>query len=253
MNKDQIIRVMIVDDEPLARRGVKQALTACPEAEIIGEAGDAQAALPMIEKLSPDVVFLDIEMPGVSGLELAALITGPLVVFVTAFDEYAVAAFEARALDYLLKPIDPDRFELMWSEVLSRLEAGTLKEAGFAPHDLQKLNQSRGKPARLVLRENDSLTIVPLNSLIWIEAADNYVVLHTRTNDHLWRRSLVALEAELESSGFVRVHRSAIIRVDEVVEIKLRERGDFTAVLSNGNEVVGSRRYRKNFLEILEG
>ncbi len=252
MNERNAVRVVVVDDEILARRGVVQLLANYPESELVGEAGDAQSALPLIEKLTPDVVFLDVEMPGVSGLELANLISGPLVVFVTAFDAYAVAAFEARALDYLLKPVDPDRFEQTWASVVQRLAAGGAPASVFAPQEMMAINRDRGVPARLVISGADGLNVIPLDSLIWVEAADNYVELHTRSGRHLWRRSLAALETEIGPAGFVRIHRSALVRIAEVREVKKRERGDFAVVLSNAVEVAGSRRYRQQFLAVLE-
>ncbi len=246
------VRVAVVDDEPLARRGVIQLLAAYPEAVVVGEAGDAMTALPLIEKQKPDIVFLDIEMPGVSGLELATLIDGPLVVFVTAYDAYAVAAFEARALDYLLKPVDPARFDLMWSEAMARRSTHTQATGGLDQEALQDLLRERGAPTRLVLRTGEGLVVVPLETLVWVEAADNYVELHTRDGRHLWRHSLAALETQIGPAGFVRVHRSALVRVAEVSEVRTGDRGDFVVVMSSGAEVSGSRRYRQKFLAALE-
>jgi len=251
MTEGQDLKVVVVDDEPLARRGVIQLLAKQTDVEFVGEAGDAQAALRVIATTQPDVVFLDIEMPGISGLELAALIEGPLVVFITAFDEYAVAAFEARALDYLLKPVDPVRFQKMWDLVRSRHAAGQSPVA--LNHELvSELNQQRGVPERLVIPNSDKLNVVLLSSVLWVESADNYVVVHAEDRRYMWRRSLADLASQYQSAGLVRIHRSALVQLAAVDEVNSKERGDFVVVLSNGDKVDGSRRYRTAFLASLK-
>ena len=256
MSEPRKMRAVIVDDEPLARRGVRQHLARHPDVTVVGEAGDGESAVALIARESPDLVFLDIEMPGISGLEVAACLDPqalPVLVFVTAYDAYAVEAFEVEAFDYLLKPVDPDRFDATLDRVRRRLQAGA--PAGVAPELAALLRRLRGRDqaARLVLREAGSVKILPLADIDVVEAAGNYVQLHCGPESHLWRRSLSGVESELPPDVFVRVHRSALVRVAAIRELKTRPRGDFLLVLASGREVPGSRRHQAQVLALLEG
>jgi len=252
MTTREPLRAVIVDDEPLARQGVRQQLERHAEVTVVGEAGDGEAAIAVIEGTAPDLVFLDIEMPGLSGLEVVRCLEMPalpLVIFVTAYDQYAVEAFGACALDYLLKPIDPERFDATLARVRERV-------GGEMAPDLRGLSADigrRGRRPRLVIREGGNLKIVPVAEIEWVEAADNYVVLHTEGGRHLWRRSLSGVEEELAGCGFVRAHRSSLVRVEAVRELRSGERGDFVLVLASGVQVKGSRRFRDGVVEALGG
>lgn len=250
------IRVVVVDDEPLARRGVIRELARHPEIEVVAECGDGCAAVEVIEREHPDLVLLDVEMPGIDGLEVVDAVgpeSMPVTVFVTAYDHYALDAFRAHAVDYVLKPLDPVRFD----EAIRRAQ-DLLTRSGLA--DLRRRVEALGEEVarrrdtirRFVVRERGRILFVPLDDVDRLSAADNYVRLHAGPHHHLVRGTLVALLGRLPGGDFVRVHRSHAVRVDRIVEIEPTGRGDFRVVLRNGDEVVGSRRYREELDRLLD-
>ncbi len=256
MTGTEFLRAVIIDDEPLARRGLHQHLRRHSDVEMIGEAGDGPSAVDLIANSDPDLAFLDIAMPGMSGLEVAAALDPaalPTLVFVTAYDQYAVDAFEIQAFDYLLKPIDPDRFDQTMERVRrkARAEAGRDHSQDFSA--LLRRMRARETAPRLVLREAGALKILPLAEIDLVETAGNYVELHCGAERHLWRRTLTGLEAELPSHAFVRVHRSTLVRVEAIRELHPRPHGDFELTLAGGRKVAGSRRYRESVRNRLEG
>jgi two-component system LytT family response regulator len=227
------IRTLIVDDEPLARSNLAILLRADPEIEIVNECGSGAEAVTEIRKTNPDLVFLDVQMPECDGFDVLELLgqdMPPAVVFVTAYDQYALRAFEAGALDYLLKPFDNARFE----RALERAK--------------QKITHGRGLPGkleRLAIKSSGQVAFVKVAEIDWIEAADYYACLHVGTKTHLLRRSMAELERELAPDTFCRVHRSTIVNLDRVRGLKLREDGEYEVQLENGIRLPLSRKYRR--------
>jgi two-component system LytT family response regulator len=227
------IRTLVVDDEPLARSNLSVLLRFDPEIEIVGECGSGSEALAQIRQAKPDLVFLDVQMPECDGfdvLELLGMALPPAVVFVTAYDQYALRAFEAGALDYLLKPFDDARFD----RALTRAK--------------ERITQSRqlpGKSERLVIKGTRQVLFIKITDVDWIEAADYYACLHVGTKTHFLRRRMAELEQELDGDVFCRIHRSSIVNLDRVQRLDLNEDGEYGVLLDNGTRLRLSRRYRK--------
>jgi two-component system LytT family response regulator len=227
------IRALVVDDEPLARSNLTVLLRLDPEIEIVSECGSGMEALTEIRNKKPDLVFLDVQMPECDGfdvLELLGRALPPAVVFVTAYDQYALRAFEAGALDYLLKPFDNARFD----RALDRAK--------------EKITHGRNLPRkmeRLAIKNAGQVSFLKISEIDWIEAADYYACLHVGTRTHLLRRSLSELDQELDQTVFCRIHRSAIVNLDRVQGLKLNEDGEYAVLLDNGSRLRLSRRYRK--------
>jgi len=212
-----------VDDEPLARSNLSVLLRLDPDIEIAGECGSGTEALAEIRSTSPDLVFLDVQMPECDGFDVLELI------FVTAYDQYALRAFEAGALDYLLKPFDNARFNLALHRAKERIRNG---------------KASLGKRERLAIKSAGQVSFVKISEIDWIEAADYYASLHVGTKTHLLRRSMSELDQELDPTIFCRIHRSAIVNLDRVRSLKLNEDGEYEVLLDNGAHLRLSRRYR---------
>ncbi len=230
------IRALIVDDEPLARSNLSVLARRHPEIEIVGECGSGMEALSEIRSAKPDLVFLDVQMPECDGFDVLELLGGdlpPAVIFVTAYDQYALRAFEAGALDYLLKPFDDSRFELAVSRAQQRIGAG------------RGQNHPR-KLERLAIKSAGQVSFVKVSEIDWIEAADYYACLHVGSKSHLLRRSMAELEQDLDPTIFCRVHRSSIVNLERVRGLKLSEDGEYDVLLDNGARIRLSRRYRKN-------
>jgi two-component system LytT family response regulator len=225
-----LIRTMIVDDEPLARKSLLALLAQDSETEVVGECGSGTEAVTAIRQLRPELVFLDVQMPGCDGfdvLEQLGAVVPKAVIFVTAYDRYALKAFEAGALDYLLKPFDDARF----TRALERAKA-----------------MVRGRmvqPRRLIVKSAGRVVIVKTDEIDWIEAADYYACLHVSQRTHLLRRSLGELEEELDSAMFCRIHRSAIVNLERVKEMKLDANGEYEVFLRDGTRLRLSRSYRE--------
>jgi two-component system LytT family response regulator len=226
------VRTLVVDDEPLARSNLIVLLGLHPEIELVGECGSGAEALSAIRELKPSLVFLDVEMPECDGFDVLEMLGRDLphaVVFVTAYDKYALRAFDAGALDYLLKPFDNARFE----RALDRAK--------------EKITQGRSSPrAResLVVKSAGQVSFLKVSEIDWIEASDYYSCLHVGTKSHLVRRSMAELDQELDQSIFCRIHRSTIVQLDRVRGLKLNEGGEYDVVLNNGTRLRLSRRYR---------
>lgn len=250
-----MIRVLIVDDEPIARRGIRQHLRGEADLEVIGEAGDGAAAIEAITELAPDLVFLDIQMPEVGGFDVVEAIgvaRMPAVVFVTAYDEHALRAFDVHAVDYVLKPIDRHRFRTAVERARRRL--------AHAPGQLDSQLNRRiaaalgelGRPAldyakRLAIKGDGRVILVDVDEVDRLEAAGNYVEVHSGARHHLVRETMASLEARLDPARFVRVSRSSSVNADRVRELQPMFNGDFVVVLRDGTKVAGSRRYRAAF------
>lgn len=245
------LRVLLVDDEAPARRKLRAHLAAEQDVEVVGEAGTGPEAVEAIRRLKPDVVFLDVQMPGLGGfqvLEEVGLDEAPAVVFVTAFDEFAVDAFEVEAVDYLLKPFHADRFRKALARVRERLSRpGATRDAlervlkAVRPDDRRPLE-------RLLVREGERMFFVPLREVARLTAEGNYVRVVTAKGSHLVRETLAGLEARLDPARFARVHRSEIVAVEAVAEIQPLFHGDHEVVLRNGDRVRMSRRYQDRLL-----
>lgn len=246
-----MIRVLIVDDEPIARRGIRQQLRGEADLEVIGESGDGAAAIDAITELAPDLVFLDIQMPEVGGFDVVEAIgvaRMPAVVFVTAYDEHALRAFDVHAVDYVLKPIDRHRLRTAVERARRRLAhapgqldrriAAALGELGRPAHDYAK---------RLAIKGDGRVILVDVDEVDRLEAAGNYVEVHSGARHHLVRETMASLEARLDPARFVRVSRSSIVNADRVRELQPMFSGDFVVVLRDGTKVAGSRRYRAAF------
>ena len=231
------IRALIVDDEPLARSNLAVLLRMDPEIGAVSECGSGAEALGEIRVAKPDLLFLDVQMPECDGFDVLEMLGKDLpsaIVFVTAYDQYALRAFEAGALDYLLKPFDNARFELALGRAKQRIRMG--------------VNQPK-KLERFVIKNAGQLSFVKISEIDWIEAADYYACLHVGQKNHLLRRSMSELEEDLDPALFCRVHRSSIVNLERVRGLKLSEDGEYEIVLENGARVRLSRRYRKQLQE----
>lgn len=238
------MRVLIVDDEQPARDKLRRLLSQETDVQELAEARDGIEALQMIESFMPDVAFLDIQMPEVTGLELAASLPSPapLIVFATAYDQYAIKAFDANAIDYLLKPYDSERLQRALQRVRERLQG---RQAAASPsyRDAHALRQ-------LVVTERGVTRVVRIDQVQWIETADNYVVLHTEGRQALMRQTLTSLLEKL-APGFVRCHRRAAVQLSWIESVLSLDKGDCELLLRGGARVPCSRQYRPGVIEML--
>jgi two-component system LytT family response regulator len=236
------LRVLLVDDEPLGRERLRTLLAAEPDIEIAGECGDGPATVAAVRKLKPDVLFLDIQMPGMDGFDVLHALGVkklPAVVFVTAFDEHALRAFDARALDYLLKPASRARLR----QALERVRAQLANTRGDSDAALRDLLASR--PRRIAVRNGERILYVAVEEIDWVEAAGNYVVLHAGQENHMLRETLGALEEQLPPEIFLRVSRSAVVNLRRVKEIQSVSPGEHVALLHNGHRLSITRSLRE--------
>jgi two-component system, LytTR family, response regulator len=228
------IRTLIADDEPLARSNLAVLLRRDPEIDIVGECGSGREAVAEIRRTKPELLFLDVQMPECDGFDVVELLgkdLPPAIVFVTAYDQYALRAFEAGALDYLLKPFDNVRFEVALGRAKRRI----------IPREDQ-----RRKLDRMIVKSAGEIGFVKVSDIDWIEAADYYACLHIGSKRHLVRRSLAELEQDLDPAEFCRVHRSGIVNLQRVRALKLNPDGEYEVVLEDGTRVRLSRRCRKD-------
>jgi two-component system LytT family response regulator len=249
------IRALIVDDEPLARTGVAQLLEPVEEVTVVGEAADGAEAVRQIEEKAPDLVFLDVQMPEMSGLEVVRTVgvdAMPVTIFVTAYDEYAVDAFDAHALDYLLKPIDEDRFEEALDRARARLQEA---EADALSRRLEGLlrryedadGEDGAEPLeRFTVRARNRIYFVDPDDVQWIESEGDYVALHDGEDTHLVRKTMKELEARLPDDRFLRVHRSYIVNVEYVEELRPLDHGTYRLHMAAGTPLKTSRGYSEN-------
>lgn len=226
------VRTLLVDDEPLARKRLKKLLAKHPSIEVVGEASDGLAAKDAIESLAPDLVFLDIQMPGLSGLEVVArLARRPQIIFVTAHDEFAVRAFEEQALDYLLKPVEPDRL----ARAVARVEARAARPGADDRLDrlLESLARSRDELRRIPVRHGQTIALVDAAAAVFFRAEDKYTVLYTATEEHILDRTIDELERSLDPERFARIHRSVIVNLNCVRDLTSVEGGRFAVTLTD--------------------
>jgi two-component system LytT family response regulator len=242
-------RVVIVDDEPLARERLRTLLADEPEMNVVGEANDGRSAVNAIATLAPDLVFLDVQLPGSTGFEIIEQVGAsrmPFVIFVTAYDRYALRAFDVHALDYLLKPFDRERFRQAIARVRQQLErrsSGDLEQRLIAL--VQDLKPAQPRVDRFVVKSGGRVFFVRNDEIDWIEAAGNYVKLHVGSDSHLFRETMNAVEARLDPDQFFRIHRSHIVNIERIRELQPWFNGEYVVFLKNGTRLTLSRGYRE--------
>jgi len=232
-------RVLIVDDEPLARKAMSLALAEFPEIEIIGECGDGFDAVKAINKEKPDVVFLDIQMPKLDGFDVLELLEDPpFIVFVTAYNEYALKAFEAHALDYILKPVKGERL----GKTLERVEKRLIEDKGQPVSQLLEQYQQQNTPLeRILVRDRNQIHILPVMDISHVEAQDDYVSFYIRDKSYLKKETISGLEKRLDRRCFVRIHRSYLLNIDFLSKIEPYAKDSKIAVLKDGKTLPISR------------
>jgi two-component system, LytTR family, response regulator len=236
-----MMRTLIADDEVPARDKLRRWLGEHADIEIVAESGDGLSAAEAITQLQPDVAYLDIQMPGLSGLEIAAQlepVNAPLIVFVTAFDAHAVKAFELNAVDYLLKPYDKDRLLRTLTRVRERIGVSHRAAA------IQTARMQTGSSDRLLVPKGERLQLIESAAIQWLEADDNYVHVHAGSQQYLLRRTLTDLLAQLGEQRFVRIHKSAAVNVGEILSLTPLFKGDYELELRGGHTLRLSRRFR---------
>jgi two-component system LytT family response regulator len=251
---DAALRVLIVDDERWARRRVVSLIEDEPGVEIVAEARGGEEAVNAILELNPDLVFLDIQMDGMDGfdvIETVGIDRMPMVVFATAFDNYAVRAFETHAVDYLLKPIDKDRLKESLDRARREIERQRDEPAPQLGALLDELRARSGHLRRIGVSSAGRISIVRVEDVSWFEAAGNYVKLHVGDREHLARQTMKELQARLDPEQFVRVHRSAIVNLDRVRELQPWFRGEQVLILDDGTRITIGRRYRDDLIRQL--
>ena len=246
------ITVLIVDDEPLARKRMRQLVETDTRLQLLGESADGFDAIETIERDSPDLILLDIQMPELDGFQVLQRLPKdqlPLVIFATAFDQHAIKAFEAHALDYLLKPINTERFTSAIDRAYKHIEKNQTNEA--ARNVLALLSgqaQDKSSPrflTRLTIRDTDRVAIIPVTNIDYIESAGNYVAVHTGTENHILRETLNSLEKQLDPSQFLRISRSAIVKLPQIKELQPMIKGECIAILESGTKLTVTRGIRE--------
>ncbi len=264
------IRVLLIDDERLARRGLELRLAGAQDFEVVGECANGRDAIEKINALNPDAIFLDIQMPGMSGLDVVAQLPQdilPIIVFVTAYDRYAIDAFEARALDYLLKPVDDERL----NDSLERIRRAVRDRDNLGRHErmlalladvsgageldpeaiLERVTvPNRRYPDILTIRTGRNLLRIPCSDIEWIDAAGDYMCVHAAGETHVLRATMKQLESELDPEVFQRIHRSAMVNLSQVRKLRPHSNGEYFLTLANGQELKLSRGHRDK-IEIL--
>ena len=256
---DAPLDVLIVDDEALARDTIRLLLQDVHDMRVVAEASDGPGAVEAIRNHAPDLVFLDVQMPGLTGLEVISEVgvaRMPPVVFVTAFNEYAVKAFETSAIDYLVKPFSDDRFEAALQRARNQVQQ--LKRADLESRLRQLLSETRTaseaeKSLRFMVKERNSIRFVEASDIDWVEAAGDYVILHCGDEKSMIRETMAGMEKKLPSDRFVRIHRSSIVCIPSVREIKPYFHGDYIVYLKDGRELKLSRRYWPKVEQVLGG
>lgn len=256
MPEHEIIRAVLVDDEDLARRVLREYLSAAPDIEIAAECANGFDAVKAITELKPDLVFLDVQMPKLDGFEVLELIEREVaVIFVTAYDSYAMKAFDAHAIDYLLKPFGKDRFATALDRARQRIRSGSattqplpepaaLSAAARAPQEFAQ---------RVVVKDGAKVTIIPVERLDYVEAQDDYVALHSQKKTYLKQQTISSLEAMLDPNQFVRVHRSSIVNLERIAKIEPYTKDSRLAILQDGTQLPVSRSGYARLTALLEG
>lgn len=238
-------RALIIDDEPLARAIVKEYLKDIPEIEVAGECGDGFEAYKLIAEHQPDLLFLDVQMPKINGFELLELLPeAPAVIFTTAFDEYALKAFEVHALDYLLKPFSKERFKTAIDKALS--------QSASAKTELSTINYAQpDEQYRVVIKDGSEIKIIPTADIHYLEAYDDYVKIHTANGTHLKKKTMSHFEQSLPQQQFIRIHRSYIMNISQLTRIESFEKNSYIAILKSGARLAISRTAYGDLKQVL--
>jgi two-component system LytT family response regulator len=247
------IRALVVDDEPLAREMIREMLATDSEVEVVGECVNGREAIEAIKTSTPDLVFLDVQMPELGGFEVLESLdpnTTPYVIFVTAYDQYAVRAFEVHALDYLLKPFDRERFEVAWRRAKAQIK---LDRTSRRDQDiialLEELKAGPRYLERLVIKNGGRVFFLHVQDIYCIEAEGNYVRVYDNQKGYLLRETISSLEEQLDPKQFLRIHRSAIVKIDRIKEMQPWFHGEYRIIMENGKQLALSRNYRANLQE----
>ena len=249
------IRALIVDDEPLARERLAKLLQDEPDIELAGECADGREALAVIRASAPDLVFLDVQMPELDGFGVVAALPKermPAIIFVTAYDKFAVRAFEVNAMDYLLKPFDRERFQAALRRAIGQIHRN--EPAAITRQLTQMLANLKAefKPLeRLAIKAEGRVLLIKIEDIDWIEAADNYVNIHVGNESHLHRETLTSLEGKLATKQFLRISRSTLVNVERIKELQPMFHGDYVVILCDGTKLSLSRGYRDRVSELL--
>ena len=249
------IRALIVDDEPLARRRIKNLLAHDSGVDVIGECSDGYKAVSSIRDLTPDLVFLDVQMPAMDGFEVIKTIGAermPTVIFVTAYDQYALKAFDVNALDYLLKPFNRSRFQ----KTLERAKTTIRRMHDRDVNDqllslLGDLQREQGMPDRFIIKSGGRVVFLRVEEIDWMSTVGNYLRLHVGRDSHLMRETMSGMESQLNHERFMRIHRSTIVNLDRVKEVQPWAKGEYVVIMRDGTRLIMSRRYRERLNERL--
>jgi two-component system, LytTR family, response regulator len=249
------IHTFIVDDEPLARERIRKLLAAEPDVHIAGEFADGREAVTAVHNRRPDLIFLDVQMPELDGFGVIEALRGewpPVIIFVTAYDKFALRAFEVHAVDYLLKPFDRERFQKALDRARAQLRN---HQTGELNHRLAALLEDL-RPAlkqcdRLTVKSEGRVLFLKTEEIDWVEAADNYVNLHLGAESHLLRETMTALEERLAPDKFLRINRSTIVNVERIKELQPMFHGEYVVILRNGTRLTLSRSYREKLAHLL--
>jgi two-component system LytT family response regulator len=249
------IRTLVVDDEPLARERLTSLLSAEADIEIVGQCRDGEEAVTAITDHTPDLVFLDVQMPAMNGFEVIEAVGTermPLVIFVTAFDQHALKAFQVRALDYVLKPFDRERFQEALQRARAQIQRDETGDLGRRLLALVKdLRRDQPKTDRLVVKSGGRLFFLRTDEIDWIEASGNYVRLHVGPTSHLLRETMNAIEGRLDPEKFFRIHRSRIVNMERIQEMQPWLNGEYAVLLRTGTRLTLSRGYREKLQDRL--
>lgn len=249
------LRVLIVDDEPWARRRVAAMLEGEPDLQVVGEAADGLEAIEKIKSLSPDLVFLDIQMAEADGFDVVREVgpeAMPLVVFATAYDEYAVRAFEAQALDYLLKPFDEERLRRALGRAREELQTQNLARIGKLRALVEALPSRPAHLRRLVVKSEGRVVFLRIGEIDWLEASRNYVLIHAGKSTYMVRETMGALETKLDPDSFLRIHRSTIVNLDRVKELHAWFAGEQLLELKDGTKLTVGRAFRDRLQRLID-
>ncbi len=257
MSKNEKIRALIVDDEPLGRKMVRQMLNTHPEIEITGECQNGLDAIKETELMNPDLVFLDIHMPQINGFEYLEQLPKeeqPAIIFVTAYDEYAIRAFEVNACDYLLKPYNQERFDQALERGTQQIRHQNADDINEQLRDFLSENRAAEKfIERFIIKKSGRVFFLKSEEILWIEAEGNYVLMHTAREKHLFREAISRLAETLNPQKFQRIGRSTIVNLDFVQEMQPWFRGNYKVILRNGTELKLSPHYRENVNDYFAG
>ncbi len=247
------VQTLVIDDEPLARERLAKLLRSEAEVEVVGEAADGREALSRIREIKPDLIFLDVQMPELDGFGVLAQLTPeerPVVVFVTAYDKFALKAFEVHAVDYLLKPFDKERFQTALRRALEHLRRQQPTEIRQQLSALLQELRPAPQADRIAVKGEGRVVFVKISDIDWVEAADNYVSLHVGKESHLMRETMTNIEAKLPREKFIRISRSAMVNVDRIKELQPLFHGEYSVILRDGTKVTLSRSHRDKLQQL---